>query len=212
MSLKTIFQKSWLPYVAPFVLFVLLTEPGRYVPSFAPFFYIAKTFFVGSLLWIWRHKYAQDFSVSLSPSQLLTSIACGLLVLVIWIVPEGYFFQLEQKTVFDPRGLGESRAAVIGWLGIRLLGASLVVPVMEELFWRSFLMRYLFCKNNRHLFSRVLIFLSNLCSKITTMFHSNPAITKFSGDAKYKERRRINILQLTCNKADLVNFVILKAL
>jgi CAAX prenyl protease-like protein len=131
------------PYVAPFVLFLFLTEPGRFLPSFVPFFYIAKTFLVGGLLWFWRNKYVEDFSSSLSITQALTAIACGLLVLVIWIVPEGSLFQLEQKSFFDPRAIGDSQVAVIGWIGIRLLGAALVVPVMEELFWRSFLMRYL---------------------------------------------------------------------
>ncbi len=29
------------------------------------------------------------------------------------------------------------------WIAIRLLGSSIIVPVMEELFWRSFLLRYL---------------------------------------------------------------------
>jgi CAAX prenyl protease-like protein len=32
---------------------------------------------------------------------------------------------------------------VLPWIAIRLLGSSIVVPVMEELFWRSFLLRYL---------------------------------------------------------------------
>ena len=141
--MQKILQQPWLPYVAPFVLFLLLTEPGRYFPSFVPFLYIAKTIMVGTLLWFWRHKYGEDFSSGLSFFEVLIAIACGLLVLVIWVVPEGYLLQLEQKTVFDPHGLGESQAAVIGWLGVRLLGPALVVPIMEELFWRSFLMRYL---------------------------------------------------------------------
>jgi hypothetical protein len=40
---------------------------------------------------------------------------------------------------FDPRSQGQ-----IDWLlvAIRIAGAALVVPVMEELFWRSFLMRW----------------------------------------------------------------------
>jgi len=30
-----------------------------------------------------------------------------------------------------------------GLIAVRLFGAAIVVPIMEELFWRSFLMRYL---------------------------------------------------------------------
>ena len=136
-------RPAWFFYAAPFVLFLLLTEPGRFFPLYTPHFYIAKTILVGALLWVWRHHYVQDFSFKLSLPQTLISVACGILVLVLWIVPEGYFFQLEQKHIFNPHGLGESQAAFLLLLGVRLLGATLVVPVMEELFWRSFLMRYL---------------------------------------------------------------------
>jgi len=68
---------------------------------------------------------------------------CGVLVLIIWIVPEHYFFQVGEGATFNPYALGESHIAAIGLIGVRLLGSSLVVPVMEELFWRSFIMRYL---------------------------------------------------------------------
>ena len=68
---------------------------------------------------------------------------CGVLVLIIWIVPEHYFFQVGEGATFTPYALGESHIAAIGLIGVRLLGSSLVVPVMEELFWRSFIMRYL---------------------------------------------------------------------
>ncbi len=133
----------WFFYAAPFVLFLLLTEPGRFFPLYTPHFYIAKTILVGALLWFWRHHYVQDFSRKLLLPEVLISVACGILVLVIWVVPEGHLFQLEQKHIFNPHGLGESQAAFLLLVSVRLLGATLVVPVMEELFWRSFLMRYL---------------------------------------------------------------------
>ncbi len=141
--INEIWEKPWLPYVLPFVLFLVLTEPARFFPEWASFFYIAKTLLVGALLWFWRHRYATDFSSGLSFGETTTAIACGLLVLLIWIVPEGYFFQLEQKSVFNPYGLGDSQMAFASLVTVRLFGAALVVPVMEELFWRSFLMRYL---------------------------------------------------------------------
>jgi CAAX prenyl protease-like protein len=43
---------------------------------------------------------------------------------------------------FDPFALA-SGPLLWGLVGVRLAGAVLVVPVMEELFWRSFAMRYL---------------------------------------------------------------------
>ncbi len=141
--IKRLLEKPWFPYVLPFALFLLLTEPGRFFPSLNPFLSIAKTFIVGALLWFWRHKYVADFSSGLSFREFLEALCCGLLVLLIWIVPEGYLFQLKQSSTFDPYGLGESKYAFIGLLAVRLIGSSIVVPVMEELFWRSFLLRYL---------------------------------------------------------------------
>ena len=140
---KRLFEKPWLPYVVPFALFLLLTEPARFFPALSPFLYMAKTIIVGTLLWFWRHQYTADISPGLSFSECLTAFFCGLLVLVIWIVQEGYLLQTGQHSGFDPNALGGSKAAARGLIAVRLMGAVVVVPVMEELFWRSFLMRYL---------------------------------------------------------------------
>jgi uncharacterized protein len=136
-------KKAWLPYVLPFGLFLLLTEPARFFPSLVPLLYTTKTILVGGLLWFWRDRYKDDFSVGLSKGDWLFAIACGLLVLVIWIAPEHYFYKLGGGAGFDPYTLTDSQNGAIGLIAIRLIGASLLVPVMEELFWRSFLMRYL---------------------------------------------------------------------
>ncbi len=141
--LKLLLKKPWLPYVLPFAMFLLLTGPVRFFPALSPFLYIAKTIIVGALLWFWRHEYAADMFPGLSFREWLTALFCGLLVLVIWIVPEGYLFQFGQNSGFDPHAFGWSGAATKGLIAVRLIGAAVVVPVMEELFWRSFLMRYL---------------------------------------------------------------------
>lgn len=142
-SLKEFLAKAWLPYVLPFIIFLILTEPARFFPALSPYFYCAKTIIVGSVLWLLRDKYAADFSSNLPFMELLKSVICGFLVLVIWIAPEEYFFQIGKNAGFDPYALGNSQWAAIGLIGVRIIGSSLVVPVMEELFWRSFLMRYL---------------------------------------------------------------------
>jgi len=74
-------DNSWVPYVFPFVLFLLLTGPVRFFPHCSPFLYVTKTILVGGLLWIWRHAYAKDLSGNLSFRKTLTAVSCGLLVL-----------------------------------------------------------------------------------------------------------------------------------
>ena len=142
-------RKPWLPYVCPFALFLLLTGPVSFFPALSPFFYITKTIVVGALLFFFRQAYAPDIAPGLTFGEWLTSLSCGLLALVIWIVPEGYLFQCGQNTGFDPFALTDSNTAAYGLIAVRLMGAAVVVPIMEELFWRSFLMRYLIHSNFR---------------------------------------------------------------
>jgi len=142
-SIKRFLKEPWLPYVVPFALFLLLTEPARYFPTLVPLLYITKTVLVGGVLWFWRHKYVDDLSLGLTFPELIVSVFCGLLVLVLWIAPEGYLYQFDPGSGFDPYAMTGSQGAAIGLIAVRLFGAAIVVPIMEELFWRSFLMRYL---------------------------------------------------------------------
>ena len=141
--LHALAQKEWLPYAAPFVLFLLLTEPARHLPELAPHLYVAKTVLVALLLWRWRRKYVDDYASRLTTGECLIAIGCGLLVLVLWIAPEGIFYQFAPDEGFNPHTMTDSRAGVVALIAVRLAGAAIIVPIMEELFWRSFLMRYL---------------------------------------------------------------------
>jgi CAAX prenyl protease-like protein len=138
-----ILKKPWFPYVFPFVLFLILTEPARLFPSCTHILYIGRTVIVGLLLWFWRHEYKPDFAPKLSFFEYLTAILLGLLVLLIWILPEEYLPQFGKHTGFNPYAFGWSQAAVISLIAVRIIGAAVVVPIMEELFWRSFFLRYL---------------------------------------------------------------------
>ena len=133
----------WAPYVFPFVLFLLLTESARHFPEMSHLFYISKTILTGALLWFWRHKFTADLSQRLSFSGYFTGVLAGLLVLIIWVIPEAFLPQFGGQTGFNPYSFGWSKAATLALIGVRLFGAAVVVPVMEELFWRSFLLRYL---------------------------------------------------------------------
>ena len=81
----------------------------------------------------WTRPTARMFSIA---------IASGVLVLVLWINLDAAWMTIGSSAGFDPRTDGR-----IDWLlvALRLSGAALVVPVMEELFWRSFLMRWIDC-------------------------------------------------------------------
>jgi CAAX prenyl protease-like protein len=86
----------------------------------------------------WRH-YPELKHFRLSPATSLTALATGVLVLLLWISLDTGWMVIGSPSGFDPRSHGQ-----LDWLlvAIRIAGAALVVPVMEELFWRSFLMRW----------------------------------------------------------------------
>jgi len=72
------------------------------------------------------------------------SVAIGLLLCVAWIAIDRLvpYPHLGSRTAFDPTSLKGT-----GWwapfLATRFYGLVVMVPVMEEIFWRSFLLRYL---------------------------------------------------------------------
>lgn len=65
----------------------------------------------------------------------------GSAVFVAWIFLDVPVLSLGLSPFQPPRdAAGE---LVLWWLLVRLAGAAIVVPLMEELFWRSFLMRWI---------------------------------------------------------------------
>ena len=71
-----------------------------------------------------------------------TAIAVGVFAWVIWILPEGLYPLLVESEPFDPFAHFAGGRAFI-WIGFRLLGATVVVAIAEELFWRGFLIRWI---------------------------------------------------------------------
>jgi hypothetical protein len=126
------------PYIIPFGTFLLLTGLASLIPASNIWLYPIKTIIVGVLLLMFRRTYTE---IKLRVS--LLAIVAGLIVFVVWVLPEGYYPTLGEPTGLDPFEQFTSRSWTVVWIGFRLIGAVVVVPIMEELFWRSFLLRYL---------------------------------------------------------------------
>jgi CAAX prenyl protease-like protein len=97
---------------------------------------------VGSMLVAWWREYG-ELSGQNRPSarEWAVSIAVGLAVFVLWIGLDAPWMQIgEPAASFVP----VDAQGRLDWplIAVRWLGAALLVPVMEELFWRSFLMRW----------------------------------------------------------------------
>ena len=130
----------------PFGLYITLLVLEGLLPDWAPDFderwlYPLKAGLVAlALAVLWRH-YAEIKSYGLPLKHLLLSLAVGVVVLVLWVnLDAGWMLMGEMGKGYNPT----NDAGQIDWMlvAFRIAGAALVVPVMEELFWRSFLQRW----------------------------------------------------------------------
>ena len=124
------------------VAFGVLTLAEGYVPlAWFPAAYIFKALVVTACLLIWRRPLQE---IRFESRLILPSVILGILVCVIWISIDKFvaYPHLGSRSAFDPMQLRGT-----WWFGlflaVRFYGLALMVPVMEEIFWRSFLLRYL---------------------------------------------------------------------
>jgi hypothetical protein len=129
----------------PFALYIAFLALEGSVTKLAPDFdarwlYPAKIITVVLALLYFRREYEE---LALPPERRtwLWGVPVGLLVFVLWINLDFGWLDLGGGSGYDPRDASGN----LDWALVvfRLIGAALVVPVMEELFWRSFLMRWL---------------------------------------------------------------------
>lgn len=91
--------------------------------------------------------------VRLRPERPLASVALGVAVFAIWIAPDallGYrHFWLFENPLMGKVGGAPSPELQrnLFFLWVRAAGSTLLVPVIEELFWRAWLMRWLIDRN-----------------------------------------------------------------
>lgn len=103
--------------------------------------YPCKVLSVALLLLVFRGCYEELAKFSMQLRDVLWSVGVGGGVFLLWINLDHGWMSLGQSTGYDPRNL----SGAIDWsLALpRLMGATLVVPIMEELFWHSFMMRWI---------------------------------------------------------------------
>jgi uncharacterized protein len=127
--------------VFPFALFAALTLlQGRFGDASQYWIYTLKTILAFCVLWlVWPHVKEMRWKVSWE------AVLVGILVFLAWIGLDGHYPMLAaRKATFNPvqtYGAGTVPAAL--FIAVRMIGSTLVVPPLEEVFYRSFLYRYL---------------------------------------------------------------------
>lgn len=140
------FNRLTLPRIVPFGLYMAFLVIGDalagagWTPAQLRYLYVFKIGAVLLALLAYRSQYTELRPPRLSWRQAGLALLAGLVVFVLWISLTAPWMVVGTSTGYDPRIDG-----AIDWplTLVRAAGAALVVPIMEELFWRSFLMRWL---------------------------------------------------------------------
>jgi CAAX prenyl protease-like protein len=140
-------EKRWpsLPYVLPFASFMAFLAIQNYASLPPSIDYPVRVVVLSVILFVFsRHV------IDLRSSHMLASVILGVAVFVIWIGPDLLIPGYRQHWLFQNAILGRIGAPVAEQvltapvvLWTRIFRAVVLVPIIEELFWRAWLMRWL---------------------------------------------------------------------
>jgi CAAX prenyl protease-like protein len=141
-------------YILPMAVFLAFTFAAGHWPAFFPWSYILKTLAAGVLLIVLRKHYTK-----ISWNYAWLGVIVGIIGIVQWVGMEKLLLHFwptyprPSADVFNPYTDISSPALLWAFLPFRLLGPVIVVPFMEELFWRDFLWRTVAAPNDFKIFS-----------------------------------------------------------
>jgi len=133
------------PYVAPFAAFMAFIALAHWLPVSPRFLYPLRVVVVGMVVVVCsRHL------ISFRARNWAGSILMGIAVFVLWITPDVFWPAYRDHWLFDNFLLGSARSSVpqeakesLVFVAFRVFGSVALVPIVEELFWRGWLMRWL---------------------------------------------------------------------
>ncbi len=134
--------------VVPFVLFIALTAgQGLFGEASAYWLYLIKSLVgIGLIAWMWPKVAEMRWVLSWE------AIVVGVLVFAIWVGIDPYFTHLSdfgEQQDKDPAPwnpyafFGPGTPLAYFFVVVRILGMTFVVPPLEEIFYRSFVYRYI---------------------------------------------------------------------
>jgi uncharacterized protein len=141
-----------LPYVAPFLAFIAIMAMEKATGLPAAWMYSLRVLVTAAIL----------LAVSRAPlsepaARPLASVALGAAVFALWIGPDvifgpGYRHSWLFQNALTGRAASSIPAELKGsfwFLALRTVSCTLLVPPVEELFWRGWLMRWLIASDFR---------------------------------------------------------------
>ena len=130
-------------YVAGFATYIAFLVFERYLPFQTHVAYGIRILTVAAVTLIFSRKV-----ISLRCSHPLGSILLGIAVCVIWVGPDFLWPSYRQHGLFQNPLTGSATSSIdpalksnTAFIAMRITGSALLVPIIEELFWRAWLMR-----------------------------------------------------------------------
>ena len=127
--------------VIPFAAFAALTMiQGQFGEAGQYWIYALKTIIGACLLWLVR-SHVKEMKWNFSWEAAVVGVA----VFLLWVGLDGFYPILAARTGnFNPaKTYGTGSVAATAFIAVRIIGSSIVVPPLEEIFYRSFIYRYL---------------------------------------------------------------------
>ena len=143
--IKKVTDSPMLIRIVPFLVFLGLTTcQGKWGLASAFWFYLGKT-----LLGVWFIWLMRPFVPEMRWSMSWEAVAVGVAICVIWVGLDPYYWHMKSQDApwnpFVP--FGEHSALAWFMVAVRVLGSTLVVPPLEEVFYLSFIYRYIANQN-----------------------------------------------------------------
>lgn len=135
----------WAPYVIPFAAFMVLLGVGPMLPLSPRAEAGVRVTLLTAVIFLMARP-ALDFRVT----RPLATVAVGAAVFALWIAPDLLIPGYREHPIFQNGITGEVKSSLSAEaradsvvLALRFARAALIVPVVEELFWRGWLPRWL---------------------------------------------------------------------
>lgn len=145
MASSSLLSRPAVARIAPFALFIAFIAVQSLLPldeAAQRWMTVARGVAAAVVLGFFWRDYVELRELRAPALDYVLAVLVGLAVFAIWITfDSGWAVMGEPGRGFVPL----DAAGRVDWLlvALRLFGLALVVPVMEELFWRSFLMRWI---------------------------------------------------------------------
>lgn len=138
-----------LPYVVPFLAFLGFLAVDRYLPFSTNWNYVLRFTVVFALLLVFSRGV-----ITWRLASFWGSTALGVALFAIWVGPDVLWPAYRQSWLFTNPIVGAPASSLpadvkrsVTFIVFRALASVVNVPILEELFWRGWLMRWLIARD-----------------------------------------------------------------